>query len=64
MNGETIQDTDLSKQEVAVTRHDNSAAPVLKDRPREGHIGFQELSRDGGHVMIRGARMREITPAK
>ena len=64
MNGEVIQDVDLSGQEVAVTRHDNSAAPFLKDRPREGHIGFQELSRDGGHVMIRGARLREISSPK
>jgi hypothetical protein len=64
MNGEVIQDVDLSTQEVAVTRHDNSAAPFLKDRPREGHIGFQELSRGGGHVMIRGARLRELSSAK
>jgi hypothetical protein len=64
LNGELIQDTDLAKQETPVARHDGSSAPPLKDRPREGHIGFQELSRDGGHVMIRGARIREIAPAK
>lgn len=64
MNGETIQDVDLSTQETAVSRHDGSSAPPLKDRPREGHIGFQELSRDNGHVMIRAARFREIAPAK
>jgi hypothetical protein len=64
INGETIQDTDLSKQEATALRHDNTAAPPLKDRPRSGHIGFQELSRAEGHVMIRNARIREITPAK
>jgi hypothetical protein len=64
MNGETIQDVDLSTQTATVARHDGSAAPALKDRPREGRIGFQELSRDNGHVMIRGARIREIAPAK
>jgi hypothetical protein len=64
INGETVQDTDLSKQEATGTRHDGTPALPLKDRPREGHIGFQELSRDNGHVMIRGARIREIAPAK
>lgn len=64
LNGEVIQDADLSKQEATVARHDNTAAPPLKDRPREGHIGFQELSRDGSHVMIRGARIRSLAPAK
>ena len=64
INGEVIQDADLSKQEATVPRHDNTAAPPLKDRPRSGHIGFQELSRADGHVMIRNARIREIAPAK
>ena len=64
LNGEVIQDADLSKQEATVARHDNTAAPPLKDRPREGHIGFQELSRDGSHLRIRGARIRSLTPAK
>lgn len=60
LNGEVIQDTDLAKQEGEVLRHDGKPAPPLKDRPRTGHIGFQELSRDGGHAMIRGARIREL----
>jgi hypothetical protein len=64
LNGEVVQDTDLSKQEAPVARHDGSAAPPLKDRPREGHIGFQELSRDNGHVMIRNAKIRELGAAK
>lgn len=53
LNGETIQDVDLDEQ----TRPLERGAP-LKERPRKGHIGFQELSRGGGHVMIRHARIR------
>jgi hypothetical protein len=49
---------DLSKQEQAVKRHDGSAAAPIKDRPRQGHIGFQYLSRDGVPVEIRGARIK------
>jgi hypothetical protein len=64
LNGETIQDLDLAGQTATVARHDGTAAPPLKNRPREGHIGFQELSRDGGHVMIRAARIRTLSPAK
>jgi hypothetical protein len=32
----------------------------LAQRPRKGRIGFQELSRGGGHVLIRGARIRAL----
>ncbi|HMJ88998.1 MAG TPA: DUF1080 domain-containing protein [Candidatus Acidoferrum sp.] len=60
LNGEKIQDTDLSSYGDPVKRHDNTMAPPLKDRPRKGHIGFQELSRDGDHVMIRNARIRVL----
>lgn len=59
MNGETIQDIDLTKFDQTVARHDGTPAPALKDRPRRGHIGFQELSRDGSHVLIRNARIME-----
>ena len=57
-NGEVIQDVDLSRQEQPVKRHDGSAAPPIKDRPRRGHIGFQYLSRDGVPLEIRGARIK------
>jgi Domain of Unknown Function (DUF1080) len=57
-NGEVIQDVDLTKQDQAVKRHDGSAAPPVKDRPRRGHIGFQFLSSDGVPVQIRGARIK------
>jgi hypothetical protein len=62
LNGETIQDLNLDEQTKTTKRHDGSDAPPLKDRPRRGHIGFQELSRGGGHVEIRNARIRELNP--
>ena len=61
LNGETVQDIDLDQQSATVLRHDGSSAPALKDRPRKGHIGFQELSRAESHVQIRNARIKEIT---
>ena len=51
---------DLSKQDQAVKRHDGSAAPPIKDRPRRGHIGFQNLTRGGDHVQIRNARIKTL----
>src|SRR5438067_34071 len=60
LNGEVIQDVDLSRHDEPVKRHDGSAAPPVKDRPRKGHIGFQHLSRDDVPVQIRGARLKEL----
>ncbi len=60
LNGETIQDLNLDEQTLRPQRHDGSFAPPLKDRPRKGHIGFQELSRGGGHVEIRQARLKVL----
>jgi hypothetical protein len=60
LNGETIQDVDLTKFDQTVPRHDGSPAPPVKDRPRKGHIGFQHLSRNNEPVMIRNARMKEL----
>jgi hypothetical protein len=59
MNGKTIQDTDLDTHTETVLRHDGSKAPPIKDRPRRGRIGFQNLSRDNGKVEIRGAKIKE-----
>jgi hypothetical protein len=60
MNGKTIQDTDLSTHSETVLLHDKKTkAPLIKDRPRKGRIGFQNLSRDGGQVLIRGAKIKE-----
>lgn len=58
LNGTTILDLNLDQQTKLPKRHDGTYAPALKDRPRTGHIGFQELSRGGGHVQIRNARIK------
>lgn len=60
LNGTVILDIDLNDFTETVKRHDGSPAPPLKDRPRRGHIGFQELSRNGDHVQIRNARMKVL----
>jgi hypothetical protein len=60
LNGEQIHDVDLDQQEQVVKRHDETDAPPIKDRPRRGHIGFQNLSRGEGDVLIRNARFREL----
>ena len=64
LNGVTILDINLDEQNTPTKRHDGSNAPPLKDRPRRGHIGFQELSRGGTHVQIRGAKICELTSEK
>jgi hypothetical protein len=60
LNDELIQDVDLNTQTNTVKRHDNTLAVPLKDRPRRGHLGFQELSRNNDQVMIRNARIAEL----
>jgi hypothetical protein len=60
LNGETIIDINLDDQTSPTKRHDGTAAPPLKERPRKGHIGFQELSCAGGQVQIRNARLRVL----
>src|SRR5512133_483071 len=60
LNGELILDVDLDSEVNPTKRHDDSDAPPLKARPRKGHIGFQELSRGGGHVEIRNARLKVL----
>jgi len=60
LNAEPILDVNLDEQTTTVKRHDGTDAPPLKDRPRRGHIGFQELSRDGSHVEIRNAGIRVL----
>src|SRR4029079_4786468 len=46
INGEAVQDLDLSQHTEPVLRHDKTGAPPVKDRPAKGHIGFQHLSRN------------------
>jgi len=60
LNDETIQDLNLDEQTQSVKRHNGSDAPPVKDRPRKGHIGFQELSRGTEHVMIRNVRIKVL----
>ena len=60
LNAEEILDVNLDEQTQPTKRHDNTDAPPLKHRPRRGHIGFQELSRGGGHVEIRNARIKTL----
>jgi hypothetical protein len=60
LNGVSIHDVDLAAQTNLVLRHDGTPAPLVRDRPRRGHIGFQELSRGGNHVMIRNAHIRVL----
>lgn len=60
LNGKTIIETDLTKHDKAVERHDGSPASPLAQRPRRGRIGFQELSRGGGRVEIRNAKIQAL----
>ena len=61
LNGVQVQDYDLNQHTTIVKRHvEGQTAVPLKDRPRRGHLGFQELSRGGGHVEIRNARIKEL----
>ena len=64
LNGELIHDLDLDKQEQIAKRHDGSNAPPIKDRPRRGHIGFQNLSRGSEPVQIRNARIKVLGSAE
>jgi hypothetical protein len=55
LNGHRIQDLNLDEHKETPKR---GKAPA--DRPRKGHIGFQELSRGDTHVMIKNARIRRL----
>ncbi|MBX9578916.1 MAG: DUF1080 domain-containing protein [Gemmataceae bacterium] len=60
VNGEVVQDVDLSTFDQPVKRHDGTDAPPVKDRPKTGHIGFQHLSQNNEPVLIRNARLKEL----
>ena len=65
LNGEVVQDVNLDEHDKPVETHQaGKFAPPLKDRPRRGHIGFQELSRGGDHVRIRNAKITELGGAE
>lgn len=61
LNGHLIHDLNLNEQNQPVKRHNGASAPPIKARPRKGHIGFQELSRDGDHVQIRKAFIMDLS---
>src|SRR5690606_16521074 len=56
LNGTEVLDTDLSARTGSAWR-----GPPASERPRRGRIGFQEVSRGGGNVEIRGARIRVLS---
>lgn len=60
VNGEVVQDVDLSKFGDKVKRHDGTDAPAVKDRPKKGRIGFQHLSWNNEPVRIKNARIKEL----
>ena len=60
LNGELIQDLDLTGQNQEVKRHNGTIAPPIKQRPQKGHIGFQELSRGEQHALIRNVRIKVL----
>lgn len=55
LNGHRVQDVNLDERKGALER----GLPLSK-RPRTGHIGFQELSRGGGNVEIRNAKIKVL----
>lgn len=55
LNGRTVIDLDLTTHTTPLFR-----GKPLAERPRRGHLGFQEASRGGGHVEIRNARLRVL----
>jgi hypothetical protein len=64
LNGTVIQDLNLDEQNQKVLRHNGQPCPPVKDRPRQGHIGFQELSRGAEHAQIRNARIKVLDEPK
>ena len=54
LNGEVVQDFNLDEQTKTLHRDkpEETATP-LKERPRRGHIGFQDLCRDGKPAQFR-----------
>ncbi|MDB5322436.1 MAG: hypothetical protein JWN40_4067 [Phycisphaerales bacterium] len=55
LNGHQVQNLNLDDQKEAPKRGKPPA-----DRPRTGHIGFQELSRGDTHVQIKNAKLRRL----
>ena len=60
LNDEVIQDINLDEQAQEVRNHQNELVKPIKDRPKRGHLGFQELSRGTERVQIRNAHLRVL----
>lgn len=60
LNDEVIQDINLDDHRKPLVQHGGRPAKSLSERPRTGHIAFQELSRGGAHVMIRNAQIKVL----
>ena len=59
-NGEEVLNVNLKEIEKTPKRHNGQDAVPMNERPVKGHLGFQELSRGGGHVEIRNAQIKEL----
>jgi len=60
LNGEQIQDVNLDELTKPLHRDvKEKITPPLKDRPRRGHIGFQDLAKDA-RVQIRNVSLRVL----
>lgn len=57
LNGEAVVNADLANENKQLER-----GLPLSERPRTGHLGFQELSRGDGQVMIRNIKIFEFEP--
>ena len=58
LNDVLIIDEDLNKHKTIIKRHNGKDAPALRDRPKSGKIGFQNLSRGGSPVLIKNAKIK------
>lgn len=58
LNHVLIIDEDLNKHKTIIKRHNGKDAPALRDRPKSGKIGFQNLSRGGSPVLIKNAKIK------
>ena len=60
LNDQTVQDFNLDEQDKPLHRDSPEKITIpLKDRPRKGRIGFQELSKEG-HVQIRNVVLQVL----
>jgi hypothetical protein len=63
LNKELILDANLDKESDKVTWHDGEKKEKLlplSQRPRRGHIGFQDLSGEGGKLRVKNAMFAEL----